>query len=110
MLEAVKYLVALLVNNDFDLLERLEMLGPGTKEEYASALQRFLRDGALLENPPDDAFIDLDIFQAGSNGFLVEFNLWENHEPSELSAIIYADEKPGHAGEVHAKLYDLRVL
>jgi hypothetical protein len=110
MLEAVKHLVALLVNNDFDTLERLDMLGPSTKEEYAKALQEFLHDGTLLENPPDDDFIDIDIYRANSKGFVVRFSLWVNHEPSDLSAIINVDEKPGHGEEVHATLYDLRVL
>ena len=102
-------IVSLLVAGDFDTLERNDMLAPGTKEEYAVALQRYLRGGDVLAVPPENAFARLDLYKvADQNRQRVDFDLWTTCGCSDLTAQIYVEEMP--SGAIHASLYDLRVL
>jgi len=58
---AVNKIVLMLVHGEFEKLERMKMLGPSTREEYAFALQRYLRGREILCEPPPEAFRELKI-------------------------------------------------
>lgn len=107
--EAVRKLISLLVAGDFAALQQTNMLGPSTKEEYAAALQRYLRGREVLIEPPEDAFAKLDLYKtADPNRQRVDFDLWTTNGRSDLTAQIYVEQLP--SGAVHPSLYDLRVL
>ena len=107
--DAVKRVVSLLVRGDFDALERMKMLGPSTKNEYASALECYLRGREALREPPTEAFDSLDIYNtAEKNKWRVDFDLWTDGGRSDLTAQIYVQEVQPGIG--HGVLYDLRVL
>ncbi|MEK7893026.1 hypothetical protein AAB992_38655 [Burkholderia contaminans] len=109
MENAVKRVVSLLVHGDFDTLERMGMLAPGSKEDYVWALQNYLKGRQVLTDPPATAFDELDIYQtAQSNRQRVDFDLWTDRGRSDLTAQIYVEEMPD--GAIHPTLYDLRVL
>ena len=109
LVDAVRQLVSLLVKGDFDTLERCQMLGPSTKEEYKAALSRYLRGRELLVEPPPTAFSALDVYDtAEKNKWRIDFDLWTDRGLSDLTAQIYVREE--QLGTYHPLLYDMRVL
>lgn len=107
--EAVRKLISLLVAGDFSALKQANMLGPSTQEEYAAALQRYLRGREVLTEPPEAEYAKLDLYKtADANRQRLDFDLWTTNGRSDLTAQIYVEQLP--SGAIHVTLYDLRVL
>jgi hypothetical protein len=116
IIDVVKKIISHLVRGEFDVLKEMEMLGPGTCEEYATALHNYLQGREVLCEPPPEAFdTSLHIYEiceanrwrAGFD-WRAEFDLWTDRGRSDLTAIIYVKEISPGIG--HGILYDLRVL
>nr|WP_132454846.1 hypothetical protein [Paraburkholderia sp. BL8N3] len=107
--DMVRKIVLLLVHGDFEELERAKMLGPSTREEYALALQQYLREREVLCEPPPEAFHELEIdLTRDAKKWRVDFDLWTERGRSDLTAQIYVEETSQNV--MHGTLYDLRVL
>ena len=105
----MRQVVSFLVNGEFDTLEQMGMLAPGSKEDFRWVLQNYLKSREILAEPPSKAFEALDIYQtAQSNRKRIDFDLWTDRGRSDLTAQIYVEETPD--GVIHPTLYDLRVL
>jgi hypothetical protein len=105
----VKQIVSMLVHGELEKLEHMKMLGPSTREEYACALQQYLRGREVLCEPPPDAFSELEIDKTrGAKKWRIDFDLWTDRGRSDLTAQIYVEELSPGVG--HGTLYDLRVL
>jgi hypothetical protein len=107
--DVVRQIVLLLVHGEFEKLENMKMLGPSTREEYALALQNYLRGREVLCEPPPEAFSQLEVDKTrDAKRWRVDFDLWTDRGRSDLTAQIYVEEVSPGVG--HGVLYDLRVL
>jgi hypothetical protein len=105
--QCISKVMALLVEENFDELERLDMLDPASKEGLALEMKDYLEaSGEVFVYPPDDEFDKLMWIYLRSDGSAkIEFDFWGEDGRSDLTAIIIVDTKSWKAS-----LYDLHVL
>jgi hypothetical protein len=104
--QCIAKVMTLLVEGNFDELERLGMLDPvSSKEGLALEMKDYLEaSGETFVYPPDDEYDKLtQIYLIKDGSVNVEVSFWRGNGPSDLTAII--DVKG-----MKASLYDLHVL
>lgn len=108
--QAVEELVELLVNEEYEKLERMNKIGVLKSDELKSAILQY---GERLTFPPDESFDEMDIFkldnaQKDYEEYSVDFELWTNDYKSDLtlSCEVTVNEK----NEVNVTIYSIHVL
>lgn len=108
--QEVKKLVQLLVDGEYEKLEKMNKIGVLKANELEKGI---LQHGGVLTLPPDEAFDEMDIFKLDNprkycEEYFIDIELWINGCKSDLT--LSCEGTVNKKNEVNVIIYSVHVL
>ncbi len=108
--QEVKKLVQLLVDGEYEKLEKMNKIGVLKANELEKGILQY---GGALTLPPDEAFDEMDIFKLDNPGkyceeYFIDIELWINGCKSDLT--LSCEGTVNKKNEVNVIIYSVYVL
>lgn len=108
--QGIKELVELLVNEEYEKLEKMNRIGVLKANELEEAILQY---GERLTLPTDESFDEMDIFKLDNpqkycEEYSIDFELWTNDCKSDLT--LSCEATVNEKNEVNVTIYSVHVL